>query len=220
MRSIKKDKRKIGMTRTVTNNIFYYLVLFLLLAQVRCEAQVNLNTMEDIPPRFIINDTHDENLAGINDIGTFIEFVLSCYAGNSVEEIAKCVVDDNLKKCYFEEGVEASGEVIFCINFDGKVDVSSISFEGKFNDYSKDFLKDVLLKSSPYWQPRQLNHSMVRSKRMNLPVMITSKKGRFPDEMIDFYHRMFSLITSNKPNNVVDLGAFCLLKPIKYYVQY
>lgn len=220
MKSIKKDKRKIGMTRTVTNNIFYYLVLFLLLAQVRCEAQVNLNTMEDIPPRFRINNTHFEDISTINDIGSFIFFVMECYSEHCDEEIAKCVVNDDLKECYFQDGVEASGDVVFYVNPDGKVDKNTIGFVGKFNDYSKDFLKDVLLKSSTYWQPRRLNQMIVRSKRMYLPVMITSKKGSFPDKSIGFYHKLFDRITSETPYNIYDFGSFCLLKPVEYSVQY
>jgi hypothetical protein len=219
MKIIKKGKRKIRIP--VSNIVFYQLVLsFLLLAQFRSHGQVNLKTIEDISPRFRINDTHFEDIATINDIGTFIFFVMECYSEHCDEEIAKCVVNNDLKECYFQDGVEASGDVVFYVNPDGKVDKNTIGFVGKFNDYSKDFLKDVLLKSSPYWQSRRLNESIVRSKRMYLPVMITSKKGRFPDESIGFYHKLFDSITSETPYNIYDFGSFCLLKPVKYYVQY
>lgn len=219
MKVIKKDKRKVGIT--VSNTVFYQLVLtFLLLAQFRCEAQVNLNTMEDIPPRFRINDTHFDGIATINDVGTFIHFVLLCYHGSIENEIEKCLVNADLKQRFFHDGVEASGYVSFSVSPDGKVDKNAIYFEGKFNDYSKEFLKDVLLKSIPYWQPRRLNQSPVWSKKMYLPVMITSNKGCFPDESIGFYHKLFDSITSETPYNIYDFGSFCLLKPVNFYVQH
>ncbi len=218
MKGIKKDKRKIEIP--VSKSVLLQVVLSLLLVQFRSPAQVNLNTIEDIPPRFRINDTHFEDISTINDISTFIHFVLFCYSGICEEEIEKCVVNNDLKKSFFQDGVEASGNIVFYVNPDGKVDKNAIYFEGNFNDYSKDFLKDVLLKSSLYWQPRRLNQSIVRSKKMYLPVMITSKKGHFPDNSIGFYHKLFESIISETPYNVYDFGSFCLLKPLKYEVQF